>query len=80
MTPITDGDVARALIVLPSPLFRPADIYAAAVLLGFAPSRGQSLWNALIKRGLIVRTGIPIGLAARRFYWQRTPGSESACS
>lgn len=77
MAKITDGDVERALALLPSPMFRPRDIYDVADELFGRRYRyyGNALWYLLEKRGRIVRTGTLIGRAKRRFYWQRTPGA-----
>jgi hypothetical protein len=69
----SDGDLSRALALLPTPLFRANDIFNVAVQLGFRMSAGQGLWTRLQKDGLIVRTNIQIGKSPRRLYWERVP-------
>lgn len=72
---VTQGDIERALILLPDDrLFRPAEIFPIARELGLDGPDGQTLWTQLLKRGWIVRTGVPISRPeSRRFYWQKTP-------
>lgn len=81
MTEITQGDVERALLLLPEPYFRNRDIYDVAIALGMKAWMGQTLWGRLKRDGLIVRTAIPIvehnkrGGYVSAFYWERTRGS-----
>lgn len=81
MTEITPGDVDRALLLLPEPLFRNRDIYDVAIALGFKAWVGQTLWSRLKRDGRIVRTAIPLddkqrsGARVSGFYWERTRGS-----
>lgn len=72
---ISDGDLDRALSLLPEPLFRNADIYDVAVDLGFRRWYGATIWYRLIKNGRIVRTATPICRSGRWCYWERTEGS-----
>jgi hypothetical protein len=78
MRTYTQGDLERALILLPSPLFRHDNIYGIAVELGFRKAEGESLWYRLVRDGLIVRTNVPIGLGNRWMYWERTQGTPHA--
>ncbi len=74
----TQGDIERALILLPTPIFRQRDSYAVAEELYGDRTRGNPLWMKLVELGLIVRTSKRIGHANRRFYWERTPGTPHA--
>lgn len=74
----TQGDLERALLLLPEPIFRARDIYPVAGELYGDRTRGNPLWMKLCQLGLIVRTSKRIGRYTNRFYWERTPGTPHA--
>ena len=69
-----DKTVRRALSLMPSPLIRQRDAYTAADTMRIHRAHGTRIWNELVKRGWIVRTGHRIGKSTKRFYWERASG------
>lgn len=68
---ISDGDLVRALAVMPDPYMRLRDAYGAALELGMPIWYGQTIWRLLQLHRWIERTDRPIGNARRQRYWIR---------
>lgn len=73
-----DARCRKALGLMPAPLFRPRDAFKVMKMLNLQTQEGMTFWNALLKRGWIVRTGHKIGNFKARCYWERVSGFDGS--